>query len=216
MQITVMSQTNSVANQFMAELRDINVQSDSMRFRKNIERLGEIFAYEISKTLPYKTINVTTPLGVAQANVLAEQPVLATVLRAGLPLHRGVHNLFDKAENAFVSAYRKHNTNGGFEIKVEYIACPDLNNKTLVLTDPMLATGLSIELTYKTLMKYGTPKKVHIVSVIASEEGVEYVKKKLPHTVSLWVGAVDSKLTSQSYIMPGLGDAGDLSFGTKL
>lgn len=211
-----MSQTNSVANQFMAELRDINVQSDSMRFRKNIERLGEIFAYEISKTLPYKTINVTTPLGVAQANVLAEQPVLATVLRAGLPLHRGVHNLFDKAENAFVSAYRKHNTNGGFEIKVEYIACPDLNNKTLVLTDPMLATGLSIELTYKTLMKYGTPKKVHIVSVIASEEGVEYVKKKLPHTVSLWVGAVDSKLTSQSYIMPGLGDAGDLSFGTKL
>jgi uracil phosphoribosyltransferase len=216
MQVIVMSQTNSVMNQFMAELRDINIQNDSMRFRKNIERIGEIFAYEISKTLAYKTIDVTTPLGVAHVNVLAEHPVLATVLRAGLPLHHGMQNIFDKAENAFVSAYRQHQKDGSFAVKVEYMACPDLNDKTLILADPMLATGISIELTYKALMRRGSPKKIHVVTAIASIEGVEYVKKHLPDNITLWLGAVDDELTAQSYIVPGLGDAGDLSFGIKL
>ncbi|MBL7892384.1 MAG: uracil phosphoribosyltransferase [Bacteroidia bacterium] len=216
MQVTIMSQMNSVLNQYMAELRDVTIQNDSMRFRRNIERMGEIFAYEISKTLSYNTIEVTTPLGHAHANVLAEQPVLATVLRAGLPLHHGMHNVFDKAENAFVSAYRQHQKDGSFDVKVEYMASPDLNNKTLILADPMLATGTSIELTYKALLRRGAPKKIHVVSVIASHEGVEYVKKHLPDSISLWIGAVDDELTVQSYIVPGLGDAGDLSFGIKL
>ncbi len=216
MQVVVMNQTNSVISQFMAELRDVKIQGDSMRFRKNIERMGELFAYEISKTLAYKTTEVTTPLGVAGANVLLEQPVLATVLRAGLPLHYGMQQIFDKAENAFVSAYRKNRKEGGFDVKVEYMACPDLNNKTLILADPMLATGTSIELTYKALLQRGTPKKIHVVSVIASMEGVEYVKKHLPESITLWLGAVDDELTVQSYIVPGLGDAGDLSFGIKL
>ncbi len=197
-------------------MRDVNIQKDSLRFRKNIERIGEIMAYEISKTFSYKSVQITTPLGVAESNVLSEQPVLATVLRAGLPFHHGMQNYFDKAENAFVSAYRKHHKDGSFTVQIEYMACPDLNNKILILADPMLATGQSIELTYKALLKAGIPKIIHIVSLIASHEGVEYVKKHLPENITLWIVAVDDELTVQSYIVPGLGDAGDLAFGEKL
>ena len=216
MQVIEMSQTHSVVNQFIAELRNINVQTDSMRFRRNIERLGSIFSYEISKTLDFKAVEIVTPLGVAKAMVPAEEPVLATVLRAGLPLHYGMQSFFDKAENAFVSAYRKEHKDGTFEVKVEYMTSPDLNNKVLIITDPMLATGASLELAYKALLRNGLPKKTHIVSVIASMEGVNFLKKKLPENVTLWIGAVDDELTAQSYIVPGLGDAGDLAFGIKL
>jgi len=216
MKVNVMSQSNSIMGQYMAELRDVNAQRDSMRFRKNIERMGQLFAYEISKLLPYKTISVTTQLGEADVKVLTEQPVLATVLRAGLPLHQGMLDVFDKAENAFVSAYRRNLKDGTFDIKVEYMASPDLNNKILILADPMLATGQSIELTFKALSHRGTPRQIHVVSVIASIEGIEYVKKHLPESITLWVGAVDDELTAQSYIVPGLGDAGDLSYGMKV
>ncbi|MCC6370427.1 MAG: uracil phosphoribosyltransferase [Bacteroidia bacterium] len=208
---------SSILNQYVAELRDVEIQKDSMRFRKNLERLGEIFAYEISKTLQYSKTETTTPLGVAETHQLTEQPVVATILRAGLPMHSGILNFFDKAKNAFISAYRKHHKNNTFEIAVEYIACPDLEGSTLILCDPMLATGSSVVLTYKALMAKGTPKHTHIVIAIASLEGIEYVKKNMPNTnFTLWCGAIDEELTAQSYIVPGLGDAGDLAFGEKL
>lgn len=211
-----MNQTSSVMNQFVAELRDVTVQKDSMRFRRNIERIGEIFAYEISKTFTFKEVDITTPLGVAKTSVFEEQPIIATVMRAGLPLHYGMLNIFDKAQNAFVSAYRKSHKDGSFDVKVEYMTSPDLTNKTLILTDPMLATGASLELTYKALLRNGIPKKIHVVAVIASTDGVEFLKKNLPEDVTLWVAAIDAELTAQSFIVPGLGDAGDLSFGSKL
>jgi uracil phosphoribosyltransferase len=214
--VHILGATNSVFNHFIAEIRDENIQKDSMRFRRNLERMGEVMAYEISKTLSYESKEVTTPLGIANVSQLKEQPVIATILRAGLPLHHGLLNYFDKAENGFISAYRKHHKDGSFDVQVEYLACPDINNKVLILCDPMLASGMSMVLTYKALMNRGKPLHTHIVSIIASVEGVEYAKKHLPENVTLWCGAVDDELTAQSYIVPGLGDAGDLSYGTKL
>ncbi len=214
--VHVLGASNSIFNQFIAEIRDENIQKDSMRFRKNIERMGEIFAYEISKKMNYELREVTTPLGISNVSVPSEQPVVATILRAGLPLHQGVLNYFDKAQNAFISAYRKHHKDGSFDIQVEYLASPDLNKKVLVLCDPMLASGSSMVLTYQALLRRGVPAHTHIVSVIASSEGLEYVKKHLPENVTIWIGAIDEELTAQSYIVPGLGDAGDLAFGEKI
>lgn len=214
--IQVLGTGNSIFNQYIAEIRDANIQKDSMRFRRNLERMGEIIAYEISKTLNYESQEVTTPLGVTTIPLLKEQPVIGTILRAGLPLHQGVLNYFDRAQNAFISAYRKHRKDGSFDIQVEYLSSPDLNDKVLILCDPMLATGASMVLTYKALMQRGRPKHTHIVSLIASTEGVSYAKKNLPENVTLWCGAVDDELTAQSFIVPGLGDAGDLAFGNKI
>jgi uracil phosphoribosyltransferase len=218
MQIKVndLSQHHSVFNQFMAEIRDTKVQSDSMRFRRNLERVGEIMAYEISKTLAYEQRPVTTPLGVSQCHTLVSQPVLATILRAGLPLHQGFLNYFDRAENTFVSAYRIHHDNDdAFDVEVEYLASPDLEGKTVILCDPMLATGTSMLLAYKALLARGTPARLHLATVIASEQGVRFIQQNMPATTTLWTGAVDKELTSRAYIMPGLGDAGDLAYGSK-
>lgn len=215
MKIINLGSENTLFNQFVAEIRDVSIQGDSMRFRRNCERLGEIFAYEVSKTLTYKQQEVITPLGVAEMKLLIEQPVLATILRAGLPLHQGLLNYFDKADNAFVSAYRKHHKDGSFVIEAEYMASPDLTGRTVILSDPMLASGASMVEIYKLLLEKGKPSKLHIVTLIASVEGVNYIKKHLPEDTTVWVGAVDDELTAQSYIVPGLGDAGDLAFGAK-
>ncbi len=207
----------SIINHFISEIRDVHVQQDRMRFRRNLERLGEIFAYEISKRLDYKALDVTTPLGTASVPVLSEQPIVATILRAGLPLHQGILNYFDSADNGFISAYRKHHKDGSFEIKLEYVSCPSLTNRILILCDPMLATGASMVSTYKAMMEMGTPRHTHIVSVLASTQGVEHVKAILPmDNVTIWAAAIDEELTAQSYIVPGLGDAGDLAYGEKL
>ena len=214
--VNVLGLKNSLFNQFISEIRDTNIQKDSMRFRRNLERMGEIMAYEISKTMDYETRAITTPLGQAAIPLLKQQPILATILRAGLPLHQGVLNYFDNAENAFISAYRKHHKDGSFNIEVEYLSSPFITDKTLILTDPMLATGASIVLVYKAMVQRGKPKHTHIVCLIASTEGVEYVKKHLPENVTIWCGAVDDELTAQSYIVPGLGDAGDLAYGNKI
>jgi uracil phosphoribosyltransferase len=211
----IISNNNSVFNHFLAEIRDLSVQQDSMRFRRNMERIGEVIAYELSKQLNYATSSVTTPLGEAEVGLVADQLVIGTILRAGLPLHQGVLNYFDKAQNAFVSAYRKHHKDNTFEIAVEYLSSPDLDGKVLILTDPMLATGSSMVLAFKALLKKGAPKHVHIVSAIASREGLAYVEKNMPENTTVWVGAVDDELTVQSYIVPGLGDAGDLAYGVK-
>lgn len=214
--VKVIGKSNSVFNQFIAELRDQVIQKDSMRFRRNMERIGEIFAYEISKELDYELNDIATPLGVAGIPVLKSYPVLATILRAGLPLHQGLLNFFDKSDNGFVSAYRKHNKNGSFTIQVEYSSCPNLTGRVLILSDPMLATGASMLMTYKELLNNGRPAHIHIVSVLACEEGINYIKRNLPkNDYTLWVGAVDDELTAQAYIVPGLGDAGDLAFGIK-
>lgn len=211
-----LGENNSLFNQFIAEIRDQAIQIDSLRFRRNLERCGEIFAYEISKMLLFQKTEVPTPLGIAEVPVLIEQPVVASVLRAGLPLHQGVLNYFDKAENAFISAYRKYGKDGTFRIKTDHISCPPIDNKTVILVDPMLATGSSMVLAYKAMLEKGTPKHTHIVSIIASKEGVEYVQKELiGKNITLWTGAVDDELTVKSYIVPGLGDAGDLAFGGK-
>ncbi len=207
---------NSILNQFIAELRNVNIQNDRMRFRRNLERIGEIFAYEISKTFEYDEVEVTTPLGVATATLPVQQPVIGSIMRAGLPFHHGLLNYFDQADNAFISAYRKHHKDGTFDIQVEYVASPDLNGRNLILSDPMLATGSSMVLTYQALLRKGTPLHTHFVSVIASSEGLEYAKKHLPENSSLWIGVIDDELTAQSYIVPGLGDAGDLAYGEKL
>ena len=213
--VRILSEQNSIINRFIAELRDVSIQNDRARFRRNLERIGEIAAYEISKTLPYHTKDFTTPLGVAPMDVPSEQPVVATILRAGLPLHQGVLNYFDHADNAFISAYRKHHKDGSFEISLEYVASPSLDGRIVILTDPMLATGQSMVMTYKAMLERGVPAHTHVVSVIASNLGVEYVKKHLSSNITLWIGAVDEELTAQSYIVPGLGDAGDRLFGTK-
>ncbi|MGY6562301.1 MAG: uracil phosphoribosyltransferase [Luteibaculaceae bacterium] len=208
--------SKSLINHFVAELRDINIQKDRMRFRRNLERIGEIMAYEISKKMSYSNQEIITPLGSADVNLMDNQPVIATVLRAGLPLHQGLLNYFDQAESLFVSAFRYHHKNDNeFEVKVEYLSGPSLENKVVILADPMLATGRSIELVYKALLAKGKPKELHIVAAIASAEGLEFVKQKLPKTTSFWLGAIDDELTVQSYIVPGLGDAGDLAFGAK-
>jgi uracil phosphoribosyltransferase len=212
-----LSQQNSIFNQFVAEIRDVNIQKDSLRFRKNLERIGEVFAYEISKTLKYESASTTTPLGEADTKVLNDQPVIATILRAGLPMHIGLLNYFDKAQNAFVSAYRRHHKDNSFEVALEYVACPDLSGKTVILCDPMLATGTSMVLVYKALLAKGTPAHTHIVTGIASKQGVDYVKAHMPNNnYTLWCGAIDEELTAHAYIVPGLGDAGDLAFGSKL
>jgi uracil phosphoribosyltransferase len=187
-----------------------------MRFRRNLERMGEIFAYEISKTLAYENVEISTPLGISNIPLPAQQPVLATILRAGLPLHNGLLNYFDNAENGFISAYRKHHKDGTFQVEVEYLSCPDITDKVVIISDPMLATGTSLVLAYKALLNRGIPSHVHIVCSIASLQGVEYVKRNLPANTTIWCGAIDDELTAQSYIVPGLGDAGDLAYGTKI
>jgi len=213
--VHILNEKNSIINQFIAEIRDEEIQKDRMRFRRNIERIGEIAAYELSKTLEWVNKEVTTPLGVAVVPVLKEQPVLATILRAGLPLHQGMLNYFDHADNAFISAYRKHHKDNSFDIRLEYLSSPEIDNRILILCDPMLATGQSIVKTIKALFEKGKPSHLHIVSAIACTEGIEYVKRHLPDDITLWIGAVDEELTAQAYIVPGLGDAGDLSFGIK-
>lgn len=210
-----LSRTTSICSTFIGELRDCTIQQDPMRFRRNLERVAEVIGYELSKQLEYEIVDVTTPLGEASVPMLKQQPVLATILRAGLPMHQGLLNVFDRAESAFVSAYRKHTTAEDFDIYVEYMAAPTLDGKTLIISDPMLATGSSMVMVYKALLKHGRPSKVHIVSTIAAPEALEYVQRHLPDTVSIWVGAIDRELTAQSYIVPGLGDAGDLAYGVK-
>jgi uracil phosphoribosyltransferase len=212
----IISNTNSLANVFISELRDVDIQKDSLRFRKNLERLGEVFAYEISKELEYDAIEVTTPLGIANTFTLKDQPVIATILRAGLPLHQGLLNYFDRAGNAFISAYRKHHKDSTFEIKIEYLSSPSIEGKDLIICDPMLATGQSMFLAYKAMLQKGKPKHIHVIGLIASVEGVNYVKKHFPENTTIWLGAVDDELTVKSYIVPGLGDAGDLAYGGKL
>jgi uracil phosphoribosyltransferase len=211
----VLNKTNSIANHYLAELRDVDAQKDSMRFRRNMERLGEIFAYEISKKLNFEEFEIQTPLGLANINLLVQMPVLATILRAGLPLHQGILNVFDQSNSAFISAYRKNKKSGEFIIKVEYMATPDLEGKTLIISDPMLATGQSMVLCCKELMANYKIKSLHIVSVIASQVGIAHVKAHLPNA-HLWIGAIDEELTTKAYIVPGLGDAGDLAFGAKI
>jgi uracil phosphoribosyltransferase len=212
----ILGNTNSLFNEFIAEVRNVEVQADSMRFRRNLERIGEIFAYEISKRMTYAEQEVTTPLGIATIPRITEKPVLATILRAGLPLHQGMLNYFDHADNAFISAFRKYYKDGTFEIQIDYLSSPDLDEKTLILCDPMLATGQSLALAYEELLSKGDPLHTHIVSVIASRQGLDYVMSKLPDdNCTFWIGAVDEELTAHSYIVPGLGDAGDLAYGIK-
>ncbi len=215
MEIINFAEKNTLVNRFMRELRDVNIQQDRIRFRRNLERIGEIMAYEISRTLTYTEQSVETPLGIAKIN-LSEQPVvLATILRAGLAFHQGFLNYMDNAENAFVSAYRQYSDETHFDIHVEYIASPSIENKVLILADPMLATGSSMELCYKALLTKGTPAITHIASIIASRQAIEFVKNHFPENTTLWVAAIDDTLNEHGYIVPGLGDAGDLAYGTK-
>ena len=217
MTIHNLSDGNSVLNQFIAEIRDKNIQKNHMRFRRNLERIGEIFAYEISKTLRYRPVEITTPLGISTCSLPEDEIVLATILRAGLPLHNGLLNYFDGAQNAFIAAYRKYGKDNKFDINLEYVTSPSVDGKILILADTMLATGASVVLAYKKLLEDGNPIHTHIVCPIASSYGVEYRSKNLSHkTVTLWTGAIDEELTNKSYIVPGLGDAGDLAFGDKL
>ena len=213
--IVNLSEQNSIANRFIAEMRDVNVQKDRMRFRRNMERLGEVMAFEISKTLDYESADIETPLGIAKVNIPTQRIVLATILRAGIPLHQGFLNYFDQAENAFVSAYRKHHKDGTFEIKLEYVSCPNLDDCVLIIVDPMLATGASMHIAIKELKTFGKPAKIHIATAIASVQGLNYIKRY--HTKArLWLGALDEELTGKSFIVPGLGDAGDLCYGAKI
>lgn len=210
-----LSASHSLLSNWIAELRSTEIQSDRMRFRRNLERIGEVMAYEISKVMEWEEREVTTPLGTSACQMLREQPVLATILRAGLPLHQGMLNYFDKADNAFISAYRKHNRDGSFDIQLEYISCPPLENRILILCDPMLATGSSLVKTIHILKDEGAPKEIHVVSAIACSVGIEYVRREQPQ-VRIWCGAIDEELTAKGYIVPGLGDAGDLAYGEKL
>ena len=211
-----LSEKHSLLSNWIAEIRDVTIQNDRMRFRRNLERIGEVAAYEMSKLMPTIVKKTTTPLGIHDSKVLAEQPVLATILRAGLPLHQGMLNYFDKADNAFISAYRKHHDNGSFEISIEYLSCPDLNNRVLIVSDPMLATGASLVQTIQAITKQHTPKKIHIVVAIASKKGIETVEAALGKNIPIWCGDIDDSLNDKSYIIPGLGDAGDLAYGTKI
>lgn len=212
-----LTENNSVLNSFISEIRDKNIQKDSLRFRRNIERIGEILAYELSKTLNYKTVNIKTPLGKKEIQLCSDNIILCSILRAGLPLHNGLLNYFDDAENAFISAYRHHPDNEiDFEIIVEYFASPEIENKTLILADPMLATGQSLVAVYEAIKKHGVPKEIHIAAVIGSKEGVDFIKKHFPENTQLWIAAIDDELNEKGYIVPGLGDAGDLAFGQKL
>ncbi len=210
-----LNENNSIANRFIAELRDVNVQKDKMRFRRNLERIGEVMAYEISQRLNYKPLEVETPLGIAKVGVPSDRIVLATILRAGMPMHQGLLNYFDNAESAFVSAYRRHHKDGTFEIALEYVSCPDLNGCVLILSDPMIATGASVELAIKSLQRFGLPEQIHVATAIASRIGLEHLRRTMPN-VKVWAGAIDDELTAKSYIVPGLGDAGDLAYGPKM
>lgn len=216
MKVINLGESNSVLNSFMAQMRDKDIQKDHMRFRRNLERVGEIFAYEISKTLDYSVKNVCTPLGIADIPTYDNRIVVATILRAGLPLHQGILNFFDNAQNAFVAAYRKYDKGDDFHINIEYASAPDLNGKTLILADTMLATGASLEIAYNRLREDGEPAITHLVCPISSIYAVEYLQKRLPDDITLWAAAIDEELTSHSYIVPGLGDAGDLAFGDKI
>lgn len=208
---------NTIINNYIAELRNVEVQGDRMRFRKNLERIGELMAYEISKTMDYETVTVTTPLGEKDMNIIVDQPVLATIMRAGLPMHQGFLNIFDKADNAFIAAYRKYDKNEDFEIRIEYYSAANIDGRVLMLVDPLLATGSSLVQCLDSLLRDDEkPKKLHLVAIIASAEGVDYVKKKLSkYDATLWVGDIDDELTAKTYIVPGLGDAGDLAYGEK-
>jgi uracil phosphoribosyltransferase len=211
-----LSEKHSLLSNWIAELRDVQIQKDRMRFRRNIERIGEVIAYEMSKHMAHKVANTTTPLGIHASKILMEQPVIATVLRAGLPMHQGMLNYFDKADNAFISAYRKHHPDGSFEISVEYLSCPDLNNRILIIADPMLATGASLVETIQAITKTQKPKEIHIAVAIASKKGIETVQAALGMDTPIWCGDIDDVLNDKSYIVPGLGDAGDLAYGTKM
>ncbi|MEW4922398.1 uracil phosphoribosyltransferase [Algibacter sp. 2305UL17-15] len=217
MQIHNLSKENSILNTFISEIRDSTIQKDSMRFRRNIERIGEILGYEMSKSLNYHSKTIATPLGKSTTNLFNNDIVLCSILRAGVPLHHGLLNYFDKAENAFISAYRHHKKNPeSFEIIVNYLACPNLEGKTLVLADPMLASGQSMVATFEALKPFGTPKEVHLISVIGAKNGIDTVSKSFPENTHLWIAAIDETLNNKGYIIPGLGDAGDLAFGVKL
>ena len=217
MNIHYISEENSVLNHFLSQLREVNIQKDSMRFRKNMERISEIMAYEISKKLRYNNIAITTPLGIKNTSEIAEEIVLCSILRAGLTLHQGFLNYFDAAENGFISAYRNHyNSDENFDILVEYQALPNINDKTLILVDPMLATGQSLVAVLNKILTTHQPKEIHIAVVIAAPEGIKYVSENLPKNCHLWVASLDEKLNEKNYIVPGLGDAGDLAYGTKL
>ena len=217
MKTHLIEEKNSILNKFISEIRDVNIQKDSLRFRRNIERIGEILGYELSKSLSYSSVYIETPLGKKKMQLSYNDVVLCSILRAGLPLHQGLLNYFDDAENAFISAYRHHpNNNADFEIVVEYFASPEIENKTLLLADPMLATGQSLVAVYEAIKKQGTPKEIHIVAVIGSQEGVDFIENHFPENTHLWIAAIDDELNSKGYIVPGLGDAGDLAFGEKL
>lgn len=210
-----LSKNHSLVSEWIGELRDLQLQADRMRFRKNLERIAEIAAFEISAKLEYENREIQTPLGIATCKMLKEQPVIATILRAGLPMHNGLLNIFDKADSAFISAYRKHKLDGSFDIRLEYVSCPDLDNRVLIISDPMLATGSSLVKTLTALKDEGKAKEIHIVTAIACTVGIEYVKRAEPN-VFIWCGEIDEELTAKGYIVPGLGDAGDLSFGPKV
>lgn len=213
--VHILSKEFSLINEFLRELRDKDIQQDRSRFRKNIERIGQIAAYEISKQMEFDLHFTTTPLGIAQVKKMKEQPIIATILRAGLPLQRGLNDMFDQADLAYISAYRKHTSKTEFEIILEYVATPDISDRILIICDPMLATGRSLVQTYEAFMQKGDPRKVYLVSVIGSQQGVDYVSSNIPEA-DLWIGVIDEELDKNGYIVPGLGDAGDLSFGTKI
>lgn len=216
MKIINFDKGNSLISQYMSELRDVNIQNDRLRFRRNLERIGQIMAFEISRTLNYKEVDVTTPLGVSKCHRISDPVVLATIFRAGVPFHQGFLEYFDNAENAFVSAYRKYKEKENFDVCIEYLASPNLEDKIVVIADPMLATGASMELSYRALLTKGTPRHIHVASVIASQRAIDYVSETFPKDrTTIWVGAVDEHINDHSYIVPGLGDAGDLAYGVK-
>ncbi len=215
--VNILSESSSIVNQFISEIRDAEIQKDSLRFRFNLDRLGGIFAYEISKTLAYLEKEVTTPLGIAQVPVLKEYPVIISILRAGLPFHQGFLRLFDKSENGFIAAYRKTHKDHTFTIQVENTALPALDSKTLIICDAMIATGSSMTTTYRELLNHGKPGHIHIASILASQEGLDRVRRQLPaENITFWLGVIDDELTAQAFIVPGLGDAGDLAYGQKV
>jgi uracil phosphoribosyltransferase len=210
-----LSAQHSLVSNWIAELRDVNIQKDRMRFRRNLERIGEVAAVEISKHMPYITKQIETPLGIAPTEVLEAQPIIGTILRAGMAMHAGLLNYFDAADNAFISAYRKHKPDGSFDIHMEYLSCPELENRVLILCDPMLATGASLVKTINYLKEEGSPKEIFFVCAIAATDGIAYVQKHCPD-VKIWCGTIDDELTAKGYIVPGLGDAGDLAYGEKM
>lgn len=210
-----LSAEHSLVSNWISELRDIHVQSDRLRFRSNLEKIAEVCAYELSKTLPHKEVEITTPLGISICKVLQSQPVVATILRAGLAMHNGLLNYFNKADNAFISAYRKHNNDGTFEISLDYISCPEMAGRVVIISDPMLATGASLVKTLQYIREVGHPSEIHIVCALACTKGIEFVLKEAPDA-KIWCGAIDEELTPKGYIVPGLGDAGDLAYGVKV